>query len=398
METVLGSGIHGRDVGGGGFEAEKAWGEARGKERRMGTAVASSADWRQVCRIPLRGAAALLGLSRAAAFAALEHDVLNVAQAAAYSAVLALFPALVVAAALVGMLPASLPFRGQLGVFFSRVLPANVLPLLGQYFSVTHPSQTVGALAGSLLVTLVGAGNVMATLMEGFRRAHDLPTVSGRFFQRRMRALALVPLSIVPMAAASALVVFGNIFTHWMVAELPRSLAVPFILLALLVRWSIALCGSVAILLLIYHLGTDLSVGVRERMHPRHPYFPSFGFRTLASGKAGFRKVGFRHGHIEGMDVPSVGPPAISSRQLTWRFSFPGAALGTLLWFPATLLFGYYVTRYANYSRVYGSLGAGIALMIWLYLIALCVLAGAEFNAQVYRAFMAETDAGSVRE
>lgn len=358
----------------------------------MGTAVASSADWRQVCRIPLRGAAALLALSRAAAFAAMEHDALNLAQAAAYSAVLALFPALIVAAAVVGMLPASLPFRGQLGVFFSRVLPANVLPLLGQYFSVTHPSQTVGALAGSLLVALVGAGNVMATLMEGFRRAHHLPAIPGRFFQRRMRALALVPLSILPMAAASALVVFGNILTRWMAAELPRSLGTPFTLLALLVRWAIALCGSVAILVLIYHLGTDLSVGVRERMHPRNPRFSSLSFRNVSFGNAGFR-----HANLEDINVRSVGPTGVSGRQLTWRFSFPGAALGTLLWFPATLLFGYYVTRYANYSRVYGSLGAGIALMIWLYLIALCVLAGAEFNAQVYRALTGEATVDSLR-
>ena len=69
-------------------------------------------------------------------------------------------------------------------------------------------------------------------------------------------------------------------------------------------------------------------------------------------------------------------------RDAGWRASLPGAVLATVLWFFTTLVFGVYVTRFANYSRVYGSLGAGIALMIWLYLIALCVLLGAEFNAQ----------------
>jgi membrane protein len=66
----------------------------------------------------------------------------------------------------------------------------------------------------------------------------------------------------------------------------------------------------------------------------------------------------------------------------SWRASLPGATVATLLWFVSTLLFGYYVTRFANYSRVYGSLGAAIALMFWLYIIALSVLIGAEFNAQ----------------
>jgi membrane protein len=54
--------------------------------------------------------------------------------------------------------------------------------------------------------------------------------------------------------------------------------------------------------------------------------------------------------------------------------------LATALWFPATLIFGWYVTRFTNYSEVYGPLGAGIALLFWLYIISLSVLAGAEFN------------------
>lgn len=56
--------------------------------------------------------------------------------------------------------------------------------------------------------------------------------------------------------------------------------------------------------------------------------------------------------------------------------------MATLMWFFTTLLFGWYVTRFANYSEVYGPLGAGIALLFWLYIISLSVLCGAEFNAQ----------------
>jgi len=67
----------------------------------------------------------------------------------------------------------------------------------------------------------------------------------------------------------------------------------------------------------------------------------------------------------------------------SWRASLPGATVATLLWFVTTLGFGFYVTRFANYSRVYGSLGAAIALMFWLYIIALSVLIGSEFNAQL---------------
>jgi len=95
------------------------------------------------------------------------------------------------------------------------------------------------------------------------------------------------------------------------------------------IRWTVSLTGSVGLIALLYHMGTPL-------------------------------------------------------RQ-SWRRTLPGAVLATLMWFVATLGFGWYVTRYANYSRVYGSLGAGIALLFWLYLISLSVLYGAEFNAEFAR-------------
>jgi membrane protein len=55
------------------------------------------------------------------------------------------------------------------------------------------------------------------------------------------------------------------------------------------------------------------------------------------------------------------------------------------MWFLTTLIFGWYVTRVANYSAVYGSLGAGIALLFWLYIVFISVLVGAEFNEQYCR-------------
>ncbi len=320
----------------------------------MRSAPAVSDLWEQVCITPMHRSWTHLwtfaDLLRRSALAAVEHDALTVAQAIAYSTIVALFPALIVAAAVVGLLPDFLPFRAQLAVFFGRIVPSSVLPLLEGYFSVTQRSQTAGALLGSLAVSLLGAGNVMATLMEGFRRAHGLPVVKGsfaNFMERRARALALVPLSLVPMAAASALVVFGHSLTHWTARTVPGALRPSFLVLALLLRWAVALAGSTGILAVIYHLGTDPTTTMWERLQPwlREPW-------NL-----------LRH-------------------QWSWRASLPGATLATGLWFLATLLFGYYVTRFANYSRIYGSLGAGIALMIWLYIIALCVLIGAEFNAQ----------------
>lgn len=309
------------------------------------------ARWEQLCAMPFgrswTGLGSLLLTLRRTALAALEHDALTVAQAVAYSALVALFPALIVAAAAVGLSPQLLPFRAQLAMFFAGIVPAEALPLLEGYFGVTKRSQTAGALLGSLLVALIGAGNVMATLMEGFRRAHGLPVLRGSFLQRRARALVLVPLSLLPMAAASALVVFGHPLAHWLAGAVPASLQPGFLVFTLLLRWGVALAGSTGILAVIYHLGTDPQSGMWARLQP------------------------WLHQ-----------PWNLFRQRWSWRSSLPGALLATGLWFLATLLFGYYVTRFANYSRIYGSLGAGVALMIWLYIIALCVLIGSEFNAQ----------------
>ena len=67
----------------------------------------------------------------------------------------------------------------------------------------------------------------------------------------------------------------------------------------------------------------------------------------------------------------------------------PGATLATVLWFLSTALFGWYLQNYADYSIIYGSLGAAIALLVWMYLISLVILVGAEFNAMLFpRAFL----------
>ncbi len=280
----------------------------------------------------------MIAMLHRAVTSALDHDCLNVAQATAYSAIIALFPGLILAAALVGLLPDTLPLRFQLAMFFDRILPSNVSPLLETYFETTHRTpQSMHALIGSILVSITGGTGVMVTLMEGFRRAYDLPVEVGEFWRLRRRALTLMIFALVPFAVASALVVFGNLLTIWLGMHGAQGRRTPVYLFALAVRWGIALAGSIGIIAVIYHMGTPM-----EQRHPADP---------------------------------GTQP---------WQRVIPGASMATAMWFLSTLAFGWYVTRFANYSQVYGSLGAGIALLFWLYIIALSVLCGAEFNAQLF--------------
>lgn len=313
-------------------------------------ATIAAAAWQQCSRRASAAWQVLRTLRRAMA-SALEHDALNIAQATAYSAMFALFPTLIAAAAVVSLLPDATPLRLQMATFFGRVLPSNVSPILEGYFANTHANAyTARAVLSAVVVSLAGATSVMATLMEGFRRAHKLPLLRSSFWPVRMRALALVPLSLLPMTAASLLVVFGHLMTRWVAHQVTPDLRGPVYVVAFVVRWTVALAGSVGIIGMIYHLGTDMTRGMGDILQP-----------VLKDMRE---------------------PWQMLRRGWSWSASLPGAMVATGLWFVSTLLFGIYVTRFANYSRVYGSVGAAIALMFWLYLIALSVLVGAEFNAQ----------------
>jgi membrane protein len=60
----------------------------------------------------------------------------------------------------------------------------------------------------------------------------------------------------------------------------------------------------------------------------------------------------------------------------------------------ASMLFSWYVTTFDSYNRIYGSLGAGVGLMVWLWLSAVIVLLGGELNAEMEHQTARDTTAG----
>jgi len=308
-----------------------------------------------------RGYGVLTRALHRTALKVMDHDCLNVAQSTAYSAIVALFPALIVTAAVIGLLPDSAPVRFQLAVFFNRILPPGVSPLLYAAFENTPQHvHSVRALVGAGFVSFLGASNVIATLMEGLRRARELPADYWGFWKRRRRAFELVPLSLVPLAVASVLVMFGHALTGWLAPSFGPEVRASIYAVTVLIRWTVALSASVGVIALIYHMGVPSQMGV-----PR----AGDGTRNIRR-----RRIAM------GNDATAALVALAASR--SWRTILPGAVMATAMWFLTTLAFGWYVTRFANYSEVYGSLGAGIALLFWLYIVSLSVLCGAEFNAQ----------------
>jgi membrane protein len=275
---------------------------------------------------------------RKALWLALEHDLLNTAKAAAYSGMLMLFPALVVLTALLAQVPEGTSLVGEVRFSFEQFLPADSMSLLQSALETRrlHSAQLIFSAAA--LSVFAGLG-LMLSLMEGFRRAYQLPLDNWGFWQRRLRAMLLVPIVLVPLSAATLVLVFGRQIEAWMVDNAGHELRHFVFFSWRMVRWATALATSVAVLGALYHFGT------RRKEH--------------------------------------------------WSLVGPGALAATLLWFPATLAFGWYVTRVADYSMFYGSFGAGIATLVWLYITSFSALIGAELNGVLFRERLERASASS---
>ncbi len=265
---------------------------------------------------------------RKAIWQALEHDALNTSKAAAYSGMLALFPALVVLTTLLALVPEGTSLVGEVRVSFEQFLPDDSMSLLQSSLETSRFHSVQLIFSAASLSVFAGLG-VMLSLMEGFRRAYWLPRNSWGFWQLRLRALLLVPIVLVPLSLATLVLVFGRQIEAWMIDNARHELRFIVLFLWRMARWAVALLTGISVLGALYHFGAN--------------------------------------------------------RKEHWAWVVPGAATATLVWFPATLAFGWYVTRIADYSMFYGSFGAGIATLVWLYITSFSALLGAELNGVLFR-------------
>lgn len=86
-----------------------------------------------------------------------------------------------------------------------------------------------------------------------------------------------------------------------------------------------------------------------------------------------------------------------SRRPAKWRWISPGAALAATAWLCVSIVFSWYVASFDSYSRMYGSLGAVIGFMMWLWLSSVVALLGAEIDAQAELQTAQDTTRGPAR-
>ena len=264
-------------------------------------------------------------LFRLSVWRAFEHDAFGTAKASAYSSIFTFFPALLVVGSILATLRRGEVYNREISYALGTILPAGSSTVLA--YLRGSPNRPVGLLITTFLLTVWSASGVVISWMEGFRRAYQLPKTWG-IVQERMIAISLVLMAGLPLTFATILVAFGSRIETRILFHIGHEFGPLILLLWGAIRWAIAIMTSIAVIQLIYHNA-----------------------------------------------VPRTQP---------WHSVLPGAALATAMWLLSTALFGWYLQHYADYSVIYGSLGVGIALLVWMYLISLVVLIGAEFNAMLF--------------
>jgi len=264
-------------------------------------------------------------LFRLSIWRAFEHDAFGTAKASAYSSLFTFFPALLVLGAVLATLSRGQVYLREISYALGTILPAGSSTVLAYLRGSTE--RPVGLLITTSLLTLWSASGVIISWMDGFRRAYQLPKTWG-IVQERAIAISLVLMAGLPLTFATILVAFGSRIETRILFHIGHEFGPLILLLWGAIRWAIAIMTSIAVIQLIYHNA-----------------------------------------------VPRTQP---------WHTVLPGAVLATAMWLISTALFGWYLQHYADYSVIYGSLGVGIALLVWMYLISLVVLIGAEFNAMLF--------------
>jgi membrane protein len=256
-----------------------------------------------------------------------EDRVLAVAAGVTFFGLLAIFPATGAVVSLYGLFADGATIRDHLASL-SSVLPAGALEIVGdQIMRVSAAGE--GTLSFSFLLGLAiaiwGANAGVKAVFDAINIAYGAKEERGFF---RLNFISLV-------------------FTAG---------AIVFVLLAL--------AAIVVVPALIHALGLDAAAAAVLRFG-RWPLI----WVVVALGLAFL----YRFGPTDSLDPK-------------WRWISWGSASASLLWLAASVLFSWYAANFGSYNKTYGSLGAAIGFMTWMWISAAVIIMGAELNAEIEKA------------
>jgi membrane protein len=252
----------------------------------------------------------------------------------AFYALLALVPGLVALISIYGLLAEPSDVRDQVTSTLSAA-PAEVRELVAAQLEAIVASAGGDALVGvivGIVLALWSASSGVGHLVEAINRAYDEKESRG-FLRLKAIALALTIGAVLFIVVAFAIVAL----LPALLAETGLGAGARFAVG--LLRWLFLLGGMTAGLAVLYRYGPD-------RDSPR------------------------------------------------WRWVSPGAVVAAVLWVLGSAVFSVYTANFARYNETYGSLGAVVVLLLWLFLTALAVILGAEINCELERQTVRDSTEG----
>jgi membrane protein len=253
-----------------------------------------------------------------------EDNVWGRAAELAYYFLLALFPMLIFLTSLVGFLP-----DAQTSILhaLARVMPADAMRLVSETINDVTSNRHGGLLSFGVLGALWAASGGVTAVMGTLNEAYDVKEERS-FWKMRLIAIGLTMVLALLVVGGVVLIMYGDKFSGWLAAQ----------------------------------------IGLGHT------------FATI------WRAVDFVFGFalvFLGLQVVYYFGPNIKQQ---WQWVTPGAVFAVLSLLLSSLLFTLYLRFAPSYSATYGSLGAVIVLMLWLYLMGLVVLIGGEINAEIAHA------------
>src|SRR6478735_10883124 len=248
---------------------------------------------------------------------------LQMAAALSYYFVISLFPAFLLVSAILAYLPGANPFDQVLSLM-SGFVPRESIDLLRKVLATVVTPNRSTLLSFGILGTLWTASGGFAATIEALDIAYDVEE-ERPFWVTRPLAVGLTLLVGVLLLVALAVMVVGPQFGTWL--ALRTNLSWLFAEAWPYIHWTVAVVFTVLAVEALYFL------------------------------------------------APNV-------RQRFWA-TLPGAILAVGCWIGLSYLLGIYFRSFANFNKTYGTLGAAVALMVWLYWTGFAMLVGVEVNEEL---------------
>lgn len=276
-----------------------------------------------------RGGLTFWQLARNVYHALLQDNLIGRASGLAFNFLLAFFPLMLFLLALFSMFASrSLELENSFLLYFSHLLPFAAFQLLRQIMGELSVETSGGKLTLSIALALWFASGGISSMISALNDAYRVPD-SRSWIRIRATALALTLVLAILLLFALFTVLIGTRFVDWLGAAL--NLESTSVLLWKAVQWPAALLFTMASFSMIYYFGPDLD-------------------------------------------------------EKRWHWITPGSLVGVLLWLVASGGFSLYLRHFNTYSTSYGSLGAVMILLVWLYVSGFAFLVGGEIDAEIGRA------------